>query len=36
LKLVGLVIPLRAVRKDETTGMDVSQHGEEAYVPAEG
>jgi ammonium transporter, Amt family len=36
LKLVGAVIPLRADRQSETTGMDVSQHGEEAYVPAEG
>ncbi len=36
LKLVGLVIPLRAQRDEETTGMDVSQHGEEAYVHAEG
>jgi Amt family ammonium transporter len=36
LKLVGVVIPLRADRQSETTGMDVSQHGEEAYVPAEG
>jgi ammonia channel protein AmtB len=33
---VGLIIPLRAGRQDETTGLDVSQHGEEAYVPAEG
>jgi Amt family ammonium transporter len=36
LKLVGVIIPLRAERKDETTGLDVSQHGEEAYVHAEG
>jgi ammonium transporter, Amt family len=36
LKLVGAVIPLRADRQSETTGMDVSQHGEEAYVHAEG
>ena len=32
LKLVGLVIPLRATDADENTGLDVSQHGEEAYV----
>ena len=36
LKLVGLMVPLRADRKDESIGMDVSQHGEEAYVHAEG
>jgi Amt family ammonium transporter len=36
LKLVGVIIPLRAERRDETTGLDVSQHGEEAYVHAEG
>jgi ammonia channel protein AmtB len=36
LKIVGVIIPLRAERKDETTGLDVSQHGEEAYVHAEG
>jgi Amt family ammonium transporter len=32
LKLVGLVIPLRATDADENTGLDVSQHGEEAYI----
>jgi len=31
LKLIGLVIPLRADRDDETTGLDETQHGEEAY-----
>jgi len=36
LKLVGLVVSLRADRDDESVGMDVSQHGEEAYVHAEG
>ena len=36
LKLVGAVIPLRADREAESVGMDVSQHGEEAYVHAEG
>jgi len=36
LKLVGLVLPLRADRQAESVGMDVSQHGEEAYVHAEG
>jgi Amt family ammonium transporter len=32
LKLVGLVIPLRADEDAETVGLDVSQHGEEAYI----
>jgi Amt family ammonium transporter len=36
LKLVSLVIPLRATAEDESTGLDVTQHGEEAYVHAEG
>src|SRR5687768_2525554 len=36
LKLIGLVIPLRASSADESTGLDVTQHGEEAYVHAEG
>jgi Amt family ammonium transporter len=36
LKVVGLILPLRAERSEESTGLDLSQHGEEAYVPAEG
>ena len=36
LKIVGLVIPLRPSRSDETVGLDVSQHGEDAYMHAEG
>jgi ammonium transporter, Amt family len=36
LKLVGAIMPLRASATDETIGLDVSQHGEEAYVHAEG
>jgi Amt family ammonium transporter len=32
LKLIGLVIPLRAEREDESGGLDQSEHGEEAYV----
>jgi len=36
LKLIGLVMPLRASANEESVGMDVSQHGEEAYVHAEG
>jgi Amt family ammonium transporter len=36
LKIVGVIIPLRPSRSDETTGLDVSMHGEEAYLHAEG
>ena len=36
LKLVGVIVPLRADVTDEGLGMDVSQHGEEAYVDGEG
>src|SRR3954465_3925821 len=32
LKLIGLVIPLRAPEAAETEGLDVSLHGEEAYL----
>jgi Amt family ammonium transporter len=32
LKLIGLVIPLRATREDEATGLDIAMHGEEAYL----
>ena len=32
LKVVGLVIPLRATAAEENEGLDVSQHGEDAYV----
>ena len=31
LKVIGLVIPLRASESEETEGLDISQHGEEAY-----
>ncbi|HKF68050.1 MAG TPA: ammonium transporter [Vicinamibacterales bacterium] len=36
LKAIGAVMPLRAESADESTGLDVTQHGEEAYVHAEG
>jgi Amt family ammonium transporter len=36
LKLIGLVTPLRATSADETTGLDVTQHGEVAYLHPEG
>jgi len=32
LKLIGLVLPLRATSSDETVGLDVTHHGEEAYL----
>jgi Amt family ammonium transporter len=32
LKLIGLVIPLRATMDDEATGLDITMHGEEAYL----
>jgi Amt family ammonium transporter len=36
LKLIGLVTPLRASAREEGLGLDVSQHGEEAYASGEG
>jgi Amt family ammonium transporter len=36
LKLIGLFIPLRADEKDETVGLDVTCHGEEAYIHERG
>jgi ammonium transporter, Amt family len=36
LKLIGLIMPLRATSTDEMTGLDITQHGEEAYLHAEG
>ena len=36
LKLIGAVTPLRAGDREEAMGMDVVQHGEEAYVTGEG
>jgi len=36
LKVIALVSPLRAGQKEEGVGMDVSQHGEEAYSRGEG
>jgi ammonium transporter, Amt family len=36
LKVIALVSPLRASQKEEGVGMDVSQHGEEAYSRGEG
>jgi Amt family ammonium transporter len=36
LKLVALIAPLRAGAREEGLGLDVTQHGEEAYAAAEG
>jgi Amt family ammonium transporter len=36
LKAIGLVLPLRAESSDETAGLDITLHGEEAYLHAEG
>ena len=36
LKVVNAIVPLRAERGDEGLGMDVSQHGEEAYADHDG
>ena len=36
LKLVGAFAPLRATAREEGLGLDVTQHGEEAYARGEG
>jgi len=36
LKLIGAFVPLRAAVRDEGMGLDVTQHGEEAYARGEG
>ncbi len=36
LKVVGAVMPLRAQDQEEGLGLDISQHGEEAYSTGEG
>ncbi|HET9792942.1 MAG TPA: ammonia channel protein, partial [Thermoanaerobaculia bacterium] len=36
LKIVGAFAPLRATRTEEGLGLDVTQHGEEAYARGEG
>jgi Amt family ammonium transporter len=36
LKLIGLAMPLRVSEREEGLGMDVVQHGEEAYATGEG
>jgi Amt family ammonium transporter len=32
LKLIALVVPLRAAEQDESSGLDIGLHGEEAYL----
>ena len=36
LRLLGLLMPLRATEREEALGMDVAQHGEQAYMAGEG
>jgi Amt family ammonium transporter len=36
LRVIGLVMPLRVTEDEEAVGMDVVQHGEEAYTSGEG
>ena len=36
LKLIALVMPLRATEREEALGMDIISHGEEAYATGEG
>jgi ammonium transporter, Amt family len=36
LKVIGALMPLRATDREEAAGMDINQHGEEAYVTGEG
>jgi Amt family ammonium transporter len=35
VKVIGLVIALRPSPEDEMMGLDISQHGEEAYLHVE-
>jgi len=36
LRVIGLFVPLRATQREEALGMDVVQHGEQAYTTGEG
>jgi len=36
LKLINLVLPIRAEARDESMGLDIAAHGEEAYTRGEG
>ena len=35
LQVIGMIMPRRAKAADEASGLDTSQHGEEAYLHAE-
>jgi Amt family ammonium transporter len=36
LKVIGLIMPLRATEDEESVGLDITQHSEEAYLHASG
>ena len=36
LKIVGAIMPLRTSADEESMGLDLGQHGEEAYIQAGG
>jgi Amt family ammonium transporter len=36
LRVIGALMPLRSSERDEAVGMDITQHGEEAYLSGEG
>jgi Amt family ammonium transporter len=36
LRVIGWIMPLRVTERQEALGMDVVQHGEEAYASGEG
>ena len=36
LRFVGLIMPLRGTERDEALGMDITEHGEQAYASGEG
>ncbi len=36
LRVIGLFMPLRVTEREEALGLDVTQHGEEAYATGEG
>jgi ammonium transporter, Amt family len=36
LRVIGLLMPLRVTERQEGTGLDVAEHGEEAYVQGDG
>jgi ammonium transporter, Amt family len=35
LKVIGVIVPLRATSSDESAGLDITLHGEEAYLHAD-